>query len=149
MLPYICPDLGAAQRAALSGQVRGPLTYVNVALRNWRAWVRQGVQFINNPTGFYCVMKLDYPVSLGDYRFPTQPDEPMIVHMIHIPWPDGPRLQRTRQANPCGRWLPSTCATGGRFGRPDSICLSSSAYPVTGVLPEKAADRPAWGRRGA
>ncbi len=90
MLPYICPDLGADQRAALAGQVRAPLVYVNVAVRNWRSWVQQRVHYINNPAGFYANLKLDYPVSLGDYRFPTSPDEPMVLHLVHVPWPDGP-----------------------------------------------------------
>jgi spermidine dehydrogenase len=61
-----------------------------VALRNWRSWVNRGVHYVNNPAGFYSHMKLDYPVSLGDYRFPTSPDEPMILHLLHVPWPDGP-----------------------------------------------------------
>jgi spermidine dehydrogenase len=90
MLPYICPDLGASQRAAVAAQVRAPLVYVNVAVRNWRPWVQQRVQYVNNPAGFYANLKLDYPVSLGNYRFPTSPDEPMVLHLVHVPWPEGP-----------------------------------------------------------
>jgi spermidine dehydrogenase len=90
MLPYICADLAGAQRAAVAAQVRAPLAYVNVAVRNWRPWVRQGVHLVNNPAGFYANFKLDYPVSLGEYRFPTKPEEPMILHLVHVPWPDGP-----------------------------------------------------------
>lgn len=90
MLPYICHDLGAAQRTAVSQQVRAPMAYVNVAIRNWRSWVKQGVHYVNNPAGFYRNLKLDYPVSLGDYRFPVHPDEPMILHLVHVSWPDGP-----------------------------------------------------------
>jgi spermidine dehydrogenase len=104
MLPYICPDLGEAQRAAASRQVRAPLAYVNVAVRNWRAWVKQGVHFVNNPAGFFSHLKLDYPVSLGDYRFPTRPEEPMILHLIHVPWPDGPVTDQ-RSAWRAGRAL--------------------------------------------
>jgi spermidine dehydrogenase len=90
MLPYICPDLGAAQRKAVSDQVKAPLVYVNVAIRNWRAWVNRGIHYVNNPAGFYSNLKLDYPVSLGDYHFPTRPEEPMILHLVHVPWPEGP-----------------------------------------------------------
>jgi spermidine dehydrogenase len=104
MLPYICSDLGAAQRAQLSHQVRAPMAYVNVALRNWRAWVKQGVHYVNNPSGFYCDLKLDYPVSLGDYRCPTHPDEPMILHLVHVSWPDGP-VTDLRSAWRAGRAL--------------------------------------------
>jgi spermidine dehydrogenase len=90
MLPYICADLSDAQRKAVADQVKAPLVYVNVALRSWRSWVNRGVHYVNNPAGFYSHIKLDYPVSLGDYRCPTSPDEPMILHLLHVPWPDGP-----------------------------------------------------------
>jgi spermidine dehydrogenase len=90
MLPYICPELVGAHRQAVADQVKSPLVYVNVALRNWHAWVKLGIHFVNNPAGFYSTIKLDYPVSLGDYRCPTRPDEPIIVHLIHVPWIDGP-----------------------------------------------------------
>ena len=92
MLPYVCDDFGAAQRSALSRQVRAPMAYVNVALRNWRAWVKQGVHYVNNPSGFYSNIKLDYPVNLGDYRCSTDPGEPMILHLVHVSCPDGPTL---------------------------------------------------------
>lgn len=85
MLPYICPDLGAAQREAVAACVKAPLVYVNVALRNWRPWAQRGVHNINNPAGFYSVFKLDYPVSLGDYRCAKTPDEPVIVHFVYVP----------------------------------------------------------------
>ncbi len=104
MLPYICTDLGEAQRQAVADQVRGPLVYVNVALRSWRSWVNRGVHFVNNPAGFYSTMKLDYPVSLGDYRFSSNPDGPMIVHMLHCPYPDGP-VKDLRSAWRAGRAL--------------------------------------------
>lgn len=90
MLPYICSDLVGAQRIAVSQQVKAPLVYVNVAIRNWRAWVNRGIHYVNNPAGFYSHLKLDYPVSLGSYHFPTRPEEPMILHLIHVPWPAGP-----------------------------------------------------------
>jgi spermidine dehydrogenase len=104
MLPYICPDLGAAQRKAVSDQVKAPLVYVNVAIRNWHAWVNRGIHYVNNPAGFYSHLKLDYPVSVGDYRCPTRPEEPMILHLIHVPWPAGP-IKDLRSAWRAGRAL--------------------------------------------
>ncbi|HKN08543.1 MAG TPA: FAD-dependent oxidoreductase [Pseudomonadota bacterium] len=85
MLPYICADLPAAQREADAGNVKLPMVYVTVALRNWRPFAATGVHFINNPTGFYSVIKLDYPVSLGDYQFAKSPDEPILLHLVHVP----------------------------------------------------------------
>jgi spermidine dehydrogenase len=107
MLPYICRDLGEGQRKAVADQVRAPLVYVNVALSNWRSWLNRGVHFVNNPAGFYSHIKLDYPVSLGAYQFPSNPDEPMILHMLHVPWPDGP-ISDLRSAWRAGRQIAYT-----------------------------------------
>ncbi|MGB8326716.1 MAG: FAD-dependent oxidoreductase [Steroidobacteraceae bacterium] len=85
MLPYVCPDIGVSQKAALAAGVKAPLVYVNVAIGNWRSWVKQGVHEITNPMGFYSRVKLDYPVSLADYRCPTRPDEPIVLHLVHVP----------------------------------------------------------------
>jgi len=85
MLPYICSDFDAQQRAALAAEVRSPLVYVNVAVRNWQPWVKLGVHEISNPMGFYSQLKLDYPVSLGSYRCPVTPAEPMVLHLVRAP----------------------------------------------------------------
>jgi len=90
MLPYICPELSAAQRGAVAQNVRAPLVYVTVAVRNWHPWVRLGVHMVNNPNGFYDLAKLDYPVSLGQYRCAKSPDEPILVHLSHMPNPPAP-----------------------------------------------------------
>lgn len=102
MLPYICAEFDAVQRNTFSQQVKAPLVYVNVAIRNWRSWVNRGIHNVNNPAGFYSRIKLDYPVSLGQYRFPTHPDEPMVLHLAHVPWPNGP-VKDLRSAWRAGR----------------------------------------------
>ena len=53
-----------------------------------------GVHLVNNPTGFYNAAKLDYPVSLGSYRFAKTPDEPILVHLSHIPQAPAPTSDR-------------------------------------------------------
>ena len=85
MLPYICGDLEQRQRDALAAEVRSPLVYVNVAVRNWHPWVKLGVEEISNPMGFYSQLKLDYPVSLGSYRCPLTPSEPILLHLVRAP----------------------------------------------------------------
>lgn len=85
MDPYLLPGLPAAQREALALNVKAPLVYVNVAVRNWRPWVARGVHEVTNAIGFYSRIKLDYPVSLGAYRCPRSPDEPMVLHLVHVP----------------------------------------------------------------
>jgi spermidine dehydrogenase len=34
---------------------------------------------------YYARTKLDYPVSLGGYRHSRSPDEPIGLHMVHVP----------------------------------------------------------------
>lgn len=85
MAPYVLPELPSAQREALALNVKAPLVYVKVAVRNWRPWVARGVHEVTNAIGFYSRIKLDYPVSLGEYRFPRSPDEPMVLHLVHVP----------------------------------------------------------------
>ena len=94
MMPYLCPDVPAAQRSALAQGVRSPLVYITVAVRNWRPWMNRGVHLINNPTGFYSIAKLDYPVSLGKYRFAKTPNEPILIHLSHTPHAPQPLADR-------------------------------------------------------
>jgi spermidine dehydrogenase len=85
MAPYLMPELGASQREALALNVKAPLVYVNVAVRNWRAWMKRGVHEVTNPMGFYSRLKLDYPVSLGAYACSRSPDQPIVLHLVHVP----------------------------------------------------------------
>jgi spermidine dehydrogenase len=85
MIPYLMPMLPAAQRAALSQNVKTPLVYTNVLVRDWQAWARLGVSDIVAPMSFHNRVSLDFPVSLGGYRNPRDPAEPMVLHMVHVP----------------------------------------------------------------
>ncbi len=97
MIPYIMKELVPAQSDALALNVKAPLVYVKVAVRNWRPWIERGVHEISNPMGFFSRVKLDYPVSLGNYRCPRSPDEPMVLHLVHVPVARGAGLDlRTR-----------------------------------------------------
>jgi spermidine dehydrogenase len=40
-------------------------------------------------------VKLDYPVAMGGYRNPVEPDEPMVLHMVHVPTVPGIDEPRT------------------------------------------------------
>ena len=84
MMPYLSPDIDTDQAAALHANVRAPLVYVNVALRNWQAWHKLGVAYIANPGGMFEAY-LDFPVSLGDYHFSTDPSRPVVAHLEYMP----------------------------------------------------------------
>lgn len=94
MLPYLMRELPQAQRTALSRSVKAPLVYVKLALRGWESWVDAGVHEVTNTVGFYSRVKLDYPVSLGGYRFAQNPRDPIVVHLVHVPITEGRRDQR-------------------------------------------------------
>ncbi len=81
MIPYLCPELPDAQKAALSQGVKVPLVYTNVALRNWHALKNLGVGQCFAPNMFHNMMMMDFPVSYGSYRFTETPDEPVLLHM--------------------------------------------------------------------
>jgi spermidine dehydrogenase len=85
IIPYLMPTLPEPQKEALALCVKAPLVYVNVAIRNWQAFAKIGVQQIYSPTAFFPVVKLDYPVALGGYKNPQSPDEPMMLHLVHVP----------------------------------------------------------------
>jgi spermidine dehydrogenase len=84
MVPYLVSEAGTEQRAALHDNVRAPLVYVNVAVRNWRPWHELGLASIDNPGGTYAA-SLDFPVSLGGYRFSADPSAPACLHLLHTP----------------------------------------------------------------
>ena len=88
MLPYVCPDVPDEQAAAQGASDRAPLVYTNVLIRNWTSLVNLGIQRAYFPGGFFQAMLLTHPISIGDYEFP-KPDEPVVLHMQHIPLKPG------------------------------------------------------------
>jgi spermidine dehydrogenase len=86
VVPHLCPDLPDAQKRGLAYGVKAPLVYVNALVRSWRAFEKLGVHMIHAPGSFYSWTALDFPVSLGDYACARSPDEPMVVHLDHVPY---------------------------------------------------------------
>lgn len=85
ILPFIMPELPAAQKEALDWAEKVPLVYINVALRHWRPFKEAGVYRVYSPGGMISTYELDFPVSMGGYQFSANPDEPIILHMQHVP----------------------------------------------------------------
>jgi spermidine dehydrogenase len=91
------PDLPGEQARALQENVKAPIVYTKVLVRNWRAFVKLGVHEISAPMSFHCRVKLDYPVSMGRYRHPRDPAEPMCLHLVHVPNDSNPGLDARNQ----------------------------------------------------
>jgi spermidine dehydrogenase len=89
MIPYICPELPEAQKEALSYLVKAPLVYTRVAIRNWTAFSKLGVHHIISPGGYHTYTALDFPVSLGNYEFPSKPEDPAVLFMLRTPCKPG------------------------------------------------------------
>jgi len=97
MIPYICPELPAEQKQALSYLVKAPLVYTHVALRNWQSFAKLSVHHIVAPGGYHNYVALDFPVSLGQYQFPSKPEEPAVLFMLRTPCKPGlPQRQQNR-----------------------------------------------------
>jgi len=85
-IPYICSDLPEEQRKGLAYNVKIPLTYTKVMIPNWRAFADLGVRFVFYTNDFFKQVELDYPVSIGNYGFNADPDQPMVLHMCYVPY---------------------------------------------------------------
>jgi spermidine dehydrogenase len=89
MIPYICPELPEKQKESLAYLVKAPLVYTHVAIRNWTSFTSLGVHHIVAPGSYYSYVALDFPVSLGGYKFPSKPEEPMVLFMLRTPCKPG------------------------------------------------------------
>jgi spermidine dehydrogenase len=89
MIPYLCPELPDGQKEALHYGVKEPFIYTHVALRNWLPFEKLGVHQILSPGSYHSFTMLDFPVSMGNYKFPSQPGEPMVLFMLRVPCKPG------------------------------------------------------------
>ncbi|MEM7432142.1 MAG: FAD/NAD(P)-binding protein [Pseudomonadota bacterium] len=89
MLPSICPDVPAAQARAQRSAVRAPLVYTTVLLRNWQAFNKLGFWNAYCPGSFFQRVMLGIRHNIRSYQYPESPDEPMVVHLQHIPTQPG------------------------------------------------------------
>jgi spermidine dehydrogenase len=85
MIPYLCPELPEAQKEALHYLVKVPLVYASVGIRNWVPFQRLGIQNVSSPGSYWSGVGLNSPVNIGDYRSPTHPEEPILLHLSRSP----------------------------------------------------------------
>lgn len=97
MLPYVCPDVTDTQRAALSTSVRSPLVYTSVLIDNWTSFANLGIQDLYCPGSFFQRVRLTHAVSWGNYQYAKTPNDPVILHLQHIPLEPGlPAVEQFR-----------------------------------------------------
>ena len=97
MVPHLCPELPGNQAEAIARIPRAPIVYVNAAIENWEAFAELGIESAYFPDEFYHSVSLDFPVSLGRYRYPSTPDQPMVLHLVHVPTTPGEGLTPREQ----------------------------------------------------
>jgi spermidine dehydrogenase len=80
-IPFLCPELPQAQKEAMAFEIKVPLVYTNVLLRNWTSFQKLGVHSVNAPGMWHTDFSLDFPVSIGAWHHARTPGEPIVVHM--------------------------------------------------------------------
>jgi spermidine dehydrogenase len=89
MIPYLCPELPDAQKDALHQLVKIPLVYTGVAIRNWQSFHKLGIRSISAPKGYFTSIQLNWPVDIGAYKTPRDPNDPMLLFMVKTPTSPG------------------------------------------------------------
>jgi spermidine dehydrogenase len=89
VIPYLCPEMPEKQKAGLAYCVKIPLVYTNVQISNWKSFQKLGINGMYAPGAYFSNVTLDFPVSMGGYRFPSSPDESCILHLLRTPCKPG------------------------------------------------------------
>ena len=85
IIPELCPELPKNQKEALKYNVKVPLVWIQVAMKNWHMFAKKGISRAISPNSFFNNMYIDFPVSIGDYQYPQTFDEPVVFLMNHVP----------------------------------------------------------------
>jgi spermidine dehydrogenase len=98
VIPYLTDELDTAQIEALNDQHKVPLIYTNVLLRNWEALDKAKIAGFSDPGGFWKGVEIDFPVSMGDYKFADVPADPVVLHLSKIPLTGDATMSAREQA---------------------------------------------------
>lgn len=85
VIPYMCPEMPDAQKEGLAYNVKVPLAYTNVQIKNWKSFEKLKVSNVHCPGAFFSAVDMDFPVSIGSYKFVQHADESCVVHMQYVP----------------------------------------------------------------
>jgi spermidine dehydrogenase len=85
MIPFICPELPEPQKEALRFGAKVPLVYSVVAIKNWKAFQKLGIQRVSCPGMYHTGVGLDQAVSIGSYKCSQTADQPILLRMTRTP----------------------------------------------------------------
>jgi len=88
MIPHLVSGLPAEQAAALKNNVKAPLVYTNIGLKNWRGFKEKNIGLAVCPGTLHSMAFLDFPVSMGGYNCTSSPNDPIVMNMVWIPYGD-------------------------------------------------------------
>ena len=86
MIPHLVSELPENQAMALRLQTKSPFVYTTVGLRNWHALKDSGIGVAMSPGNMHQAVLMDFPVSMGGYKFTESPDQPCVIQMISCPF---------------------------------------------------------------
>jgi spermidine dehydrogenase len=96
-VPYLVPELPSVQKQALAHNVKGPIVFSNVFLRNWKAFEKLGIENVDCPTMYHDTVALAEPADLGGLHHARNPGEPIAIRMTRMPGLPGlPRKEQHR-----------------------------------------------------
>lgn len=98
LIPYMCPELPEAQKKGLAYNVKVPLVYTNVQIRNWTALDKLKIHRVYSPGCMFTGIDMDFPVSMGGYEFTKNSGEPCVLHMQHVPVGPGANAREMQRA---------------------------------------------------
>ena len=81
VIPYLTDEISDAPIDALNDQQKVPLIYTNVQLRNWEAFDALKIEGFSPVGYFWTEASINFPVSMGDFKFADLPADPVIVHL--------------------------------------------------------------------
>lgn len=95
IIPHLCPELPEQQKQNLKYGVKVPFIWANVALRKGSSFYKAGSNFYTCPDSFFELVTSAPPSDLNPANASTNPDDPMVVFLGHVPSP-----QRTGELTP-------------------------------------------------
>ena len=85
VIPYMCPEMSDTQKEALAYNVKVPLAYTNVQIRNWKSFEKLKVHGVHCPGSFFSAVDMDFPVSIDGYQFTQKSDQSCVLHLQYVP----------------------------------------------------------------